>query len=239
MVNRGFVASFAVATFVAVGIATLGTLGVKAQSTSPTPIGPWFGIARPCTPGNRFPVPLGTDDQSVCQQACLGVCPASNFPVDEVTMIPTIFADGTVVADDFAELLPDHHSTAMGKWEYAGTAVLDGKTVDRYQATFIWFQAHAAQDIDPKNPLSVYSGVVRPRFVAFFDKDNPDQMRGYIQPYNYTLTDQFGIVILQPGTPYPLIDPVQRLPVACDPTAQTNPYCLGTLHFVIRRIIAH
>lgn len=238
MVNRGLVANLAFATFVAVGIATLGTLAVKAQGTPPTPIGAWFGIARPCTPGGRFPVPLGTDDQPICQQACFGVCPASNFPVDEVTMIPTLLADGTVLADDFAELL-DHHSTAQGKWEYAGTAVIDGKTVDRYQATFMWFQARNPQDIDPKNPLSVFQGMVRPRFVTFFDKDTPDQMRGFIQPYLYSMTDPFGIVLMQPGTPFPLVDPVARLPVTCDPKAQTNPYCLGTLHFVIRRIQAH
>ena len=153
-------------------------------------------------------------------------------------MIPTLLADGTVLADDFAELL-DHHTTAMGKWEYAGTVVLDGKRLDRYQATFIWFQPRGPSEFDPRNPLSIYQGTVRPRFVTFFDADNPDVMRGFIQPYLYSMTDQFGIVNMQPGTPFPASDPVTRLPVTCDPTVPSNPYCLGTLHFVIRRIMAH
>jgi hypothetical protein len=119
-------------SLVALAVATLvvGALSIwaKAQTSNPpTPIGPWFGIARPCTPGTRFPTPPGSVDQNVCREACLGsACPASNFPVDEVTMIPTILADGTVLADDFAELL-DHHSTAQGTWEYAGKAVISGK----------------------------------------------------------------------------------------------------------------
>jgi hypothetical protein len=217
----------------------LATLTVKAQSTTPTPIGAWFGIARPCTSGSRFQPPPGTVDQNVCREACLGAaCPPSNFPVDEVTMIPTILVDGTVLADDFAELL-DHHSTAQGKWEYAGKAVIGGKSYDRYQASFIWFQAHGPSDINPQNPLSIFQGVVRPRFVTFFDPADPDIMRGYIQPYLYSMTDSTGIVQMQAGTPFPLVDPVARLPVTCDPTARTNPYCLGTLTFTIRRIPAH
>jgi hypothetical protein len=61
-------------------------------------------------------------------------------------------------------------------------------------------------------------------------------MRGYIQPYVYTMTDKSGIVQMQPGTPFPLADPVSRLPVTCNPQQPSNPYCAGTLHFVIRRI---
>jgi hypothetical protein len=236
MLNKVKLVGLMAATFVVIG---LSALGVKAQGNSTGPLGAWFGIARPCTPGSRFPVPPGTDDQAICRQACLGVCPASNFPVDEVTMIPNILADGTVLADDFAELFPDHHTHAQGHWESAGSVIIDGKKMDQYQATFIWFQARAAADIDPKNPISVFQGVVRPRFVTFYDPGTPDQMRGYIQPYLYTMTDQFGIVMMQPGTPYPLVDPVARLPATCDPTAPTNPYCLGTLHFVIRRINGH
>ena len=207
----------------------------KAQSAIPTPIGPWFGIARPCTPGGRFPNPPGTVSQAVCNEACQGPCPPSDFPVGEVTMIPTLLADGTVLADDFAELL-DHHSTAHGKWQYAGKVVIDGKEFDKYQATFIWFQARNASDVDPRNPLAIFEGVIRPRFVTFFDPANPDTMRGYIQPYQYIMTDNFGIVALQPGTPFPLVDPVAPLPAPCDPSARTNPRCLGTLTFVIRRI---
>jgi len=64
-------------------------------------------------------------------------------------------------------------------------------------------------------------------------------MRGFIQPYLYSMTDNLGIVNMQPGLPWPLVDPMARLPGRCDPTAPTNPYCLGTLMFNIRRIPAH
>ncbi len=229
-----------VATIVATLMVSALSIWAKAQSSStPTPVGPWFGIARPCTPGTRFPTPSGSVDQNVCREACFGsACPASNFPVDEVTMIPTILADGTVLADDFAELL-DHHSTAQGTWEYGGKAVIGGKSYDRYQATFIWFAPRNPPDIDSKNPLSVFQGVIRPRFVTFFDPADPNIMRGYIQPYVYAMTDSTGIVLMQPGQPFPAVDPLGRLPVTCDPTAHTNPYCAGTLQFTIRRIPPH
>jgi hypothetical protein len=218
-------------------LAGLPSTSLEAQGT-PTPIGAWFGIARPCTPGNsRFPNPPGTVDQAVCHEACQGgTCLPSNFPVNEVTMIPTLLADGTVLADDFAELL-DFHSTAHGKWEYAGKAVINGRELDKYQATFIWFQARNPDEVDPNNPLSIFEGVVRPRFVTYFDPTNPDTMKGFIQPYIYTMTDKFGIVDLVPGTPFPTVDPVLPLPVECNSIAPVaNPRCLGTLTFVIRRI---
>jgi hypothetical protein len=215
---------------------SLSSISLKAQGATPTPIGAWFGIARPCTPGGRFPNPPGTVSQSICHEACQGgACLPSTFPVDEVTMIPTLLADGTVLADDFAELI-DHHSTAQGKWEYAGKAVIDGKELDKYQATFIWFQARNPTDVDPRSPLGIFEGVVRPRFVTFFDPSDPNTMRGFIQPYLYTMTDSTGIVALQPGSPFPAVDPVAALPILCDPFAKTNPHCLGTLTFVIRRI---
>jgi hypothetical protein len=222
----------------AMSVALVGAVGLSAQgAAAPTPIGAWFGIARPCT-ATPFTKPAGTEDPTICRLACnAATCPVSNFPVNEVTMIPTILADGTVLADDFAELL-DHHSTAQGKWKFVGVESVDGRPMERYQATFIWFQARNPSDIDPRNPLSTFAGVVRPRFVTFFDKDNPDLMRGFIQPYLYPMTDQFGIVNLLKGTPFPQPDPIAPLPANCDPTLQAIPYCFGTLHFYIRRIQA-
>jgi hypothetical protein len=238
MLTTKHLAALTVAFSVAAGL-TLLTVHVKAQAVAPTPIGAWFGIARPCTTNSRFQPPSGTVNQEVCRDACLGAaCPASNFPVDEVTMIPTLLADGTVLADDFAELI-DGHTTAQGKWEFAGKAVIGGKSVDRYQASFLWFSARNRQDIDPSSPLSIFNGIIRPRFVTFWDVNNPDIMQGFIQPYVYSMTDRFGIVLMQPGLPWPAVDPMARLPVTCDPGVLSNPYCAGTLTFNIRRIPAH
>ena len=46
------------------------SLGVKAQSPPPLPAaaGAWWGIARPCTSGSRFPVPANTVNQSICKE---------------------------------------------------------------------------------------------------------------------------------------------------------------------------
>ena len=237
MVKFRHVAALTIPLFTLAGLAAL---PLTAQTTAPvpTPIGAWFGIARPCTAGSRFPVPPGTVSQSVCKDACGGVtCPASTFPVDEVTMIPTLLADGTVLATDHASLF-DSHSTGQGKWEAAGKTVIDGKSFDRYQASFMWFQPRKPTETDPRNPGSVFLGVVRPRFVMFFDPADPDIMKGYIQPYLFGMTDGYGIVNMQPNSPFPAVDPMGSLPAACDPTAKTNPYCLGTLMFVVRRIPA-
>jgi hypothetical protein len=232
---RKKITALVAASFVLAGLTSI---SLKAQSVPATPIGAWFGIARPCTSGSRFQPPPGTVSQSVCREACQGgPCPPSIFPVDEVTMIPTLLADGTVLADDFAALL-DGHTTAHGKWQYTGKAMIDGKELDRYQATFIWFQGRNPTDVDPRTPLGLFQGVIRPRFVTYFDPTNPDTMRGFIQPYLYKMTDNFGIVNMQPGTPIPEVDPVAPLPVGCDPFADTNPRCFGTLTFVIRRIQA-
>ncbi len=208
---------------------------VHAQSTRPSPVGAWFGIARSCTSPSRFPQPPNTVDQSICREACGGDrCPASTAPYDEVTMMPQLFADGNVVATDHVALV-SHHTTGQGRWEAAGKAIIDGREYERVVASFMWLQPHAPQDVDPRNPWSIFQGMAHPRFVMFFDPANPDILKGYIQPYLYSITDGFGIVNLQPGTPFPTPDPLV-LPQICDPTAKTNPYCAGTFMFVIRRV---
>lgn len=215
---------------------------VFAQGTPPappTPIGAWVGIARVCTTGSRFQPPPGSVNQSVCREACLGsACAPSVFPIDEVLMLPTLLADGTVLATDGASLL-DGHSTAQGHWEFGGKVVIDGKAFDRYQATFVWFQGRNPPDVDPQNPLSRFLGVVRPRFVVFFDPTSPDVMQGFIQPYLFPMTDSQGILKMQPASPFPAIDPMGNLPVRCDPGVQSTPACFGTLMFTLRRILAH
>lgn len=217
----------------------------------PTPIGAWFGVARPCVyPTFGFPLnPTGTapiadpaPDAAICNIAGAPATSAPNaFPVVQVTMIPTLLADGTVLADDFAELL-DHHTTAHGKWENQGKVKVDGKWLEKYQATFVWFSGPLQAFGDPANPAFI--GSIRPRFVTFFDKDNPDEMRGYIQPYLYRYTtaspDGIGAVKFDSTGKFPVPSPADPLPNSCDPSDTDAPVpCLGTLHFYIHRIPAH
>jgi hypothetical protein len=199
-------------------------------------VGTWFGIARSCTTPSRFPQPPNTVDQAICREACGGdKCPATTFPIDEVTMMPQLFADGNVVATDHLTLI-NGHATGQGQWNATGKAVIDGKEYDRVTAVFMWLQPAEPQNVDPRNPFSKFQGMARPRFVMYLDPANPDLVKGYLQPYLYSITDRFGIVNLQPGTPFPTPDPVTPLPEVCDPTAKTNPYCAGTFMFVVRRM---
>jgi len=238
---RTFLAATTGALLGVVVMSGIGTLRVDAKQTTaapPVPNGTWFGIARSCTSPSRFPQPPNTVDQDICQQACgfAKVCPVTTFPVDEVTMMPELFADGSVVATDHATLV-DGHPIGQGRWEPAGTAVVAGKTYQKISAAFMWFQPRQPQQVDSNFPFSRFGGMAHPRFVMFFDPANPDIMKGYLQPYLYSITDRFGIVNLQPGTPFPTPDPVQPLPDACDPTSTSdNPYCFGTFMFVIRRL---
>jgi hypothetical protein len=198
--------------------------GQNVHSNAPSPIGAWFGVARPCSNPS---VPDPNPDSTICE---IAGDQGNNFPLGQVTMIPTLLGDGTVLADDFAELV-DGHTTAQGKWEYAGRVKVDGKWLDKYQATFIWFS-----NLGFVNPLN-FAGSVRPRFVTFFDKDNPDEMRGYIQPYVYPYAAPSGLVNFDGKFPSP--NPTDPLPTTCDPNAGGPVPCLGTLHFYIRRILAH
>ena len=217
-------------------VVVTGFLSADANAQAPpSPVGPWFGIARSCTTNSRFPQPPNTIDQAICRDACQGVtCPMATFPVDEVVMTPEFFADGTMVATDHASLV-DGHPIGQGRWEYAGKAVIDGKQFDRYRASFMWLQPRQPQEVSRDNPWSAFGGVSRPRFVFYVDPANPDEAKGWIQPFFFGITDKYGITNLQPGTPYPSPDPLAPLPAVCDPTKQSNPYCFGTLMFVIRR----
>lgn len=217
-------------------VAGLPSFVLEAQTPPPSPVGTWFGIARSCNTPSRFAQPPNTVDEAICQEACGGTrCPVTTFPIDEVTMMPMLFADGSVVATDHATLV-DGHPIGQGRWEGAGTAVIDGKQYERVQASFMWFQPRTPHEVDPRNPWSKFLGMAHPRFVMYFDPANPDIIKGYLQPYLFSITDGFGIVNLQPGTPFPTPDPVAPLPQVCDPTARTNPYCFGTFMFVVRRV---
>src|SRR5262245_20763481 len=99
-------ASLAALVAVCIGLASVRTDDDDdKKKEEPTPIGAWFGIARPCTFADGTLNPLA--DQDFCRAICGGstckrMSPA--FPHREVTMIPTLLFDGTVMADDFAEV---------------------------------------------------------------------------------------------------------------------------------------
>jgi hypothetical protein len=196
----------------------------------PTAIGAWWGIARPCPPPGGDSSP---EHAALCTEVC-GACPNAGILPPEVPMIPTLLADNTVLADDAGELSL-YHTTAHGKWaESVDDGLPDRPGTTRFKATFVWFgQTPPA--------FGVLGNVVRPRFVTYFDPTDPDRMIGFIQPYFFPIASG-GVVIVNPASPLdpfasnhiPTIDPLAPLPDGC----QLNKGCLGTYHFVIRRIKA-
>lgn len=149
-------------------------------------------------------------------------------------MMPTLLADGTVLADDAGELSV-YHTTAHGKWMVSqNDGLVDRPGTQRFKATFYW--------LGQTGPTGRLDNGVRPRFVTYFDPNDPDRMMGYIQPYFFPIASG-GIVNVQPADPnnqfpgnhIPVVDPlVEPLPEGC----QTSLGCLGTYHFIIRRIKA-
>jgi len=206
------------------------------RNAKPDPIGAWFGIARPCPPppGDTSPT-----HAALCTSVC-GACP--NLPgtlPPEVPMMPTLLADGTVLADDAGELAV-YHTTAHGKWSVSENDGLPNRPgTQRFKASFLWL----GQNFAGSNKLD---NAVRPRFVTYFDPKDPDRMLGFIQPHFFSpVAPPFstnGIVNVIPANPadtfssdhIPLVDPLASLPPGCiiPPVGK----CLGTYHFVIRRI---
>jgi hypothetical protein len=221
------------------------------QQGGPSPVGAWFGVARPCPP----PTPTvagGVDDDTahatLCQQIC-GKCssvPGSLPP--EVPMMPSILGDGNVVVND-AGSIPVFHTTAQGQWAAdpdPAQPQLPGRT--RYQATFVWLQGSGG-------PNAQFVGVARPRFVTYFDENNPDVMVGYIQPHFFPIVGAGGKVNVVASNlagsfeANHLIAPISPLetttnflgplPAGCKTPIDTVPgFCLGTYHFTIHRITA-
>ena len=228
-----FAAALVVAAVTAAGLASR---DVSAQSAVSPNVGTWWGIARACTTNSRFPQPPGTINQDICKASCGGVaCPMSTFPIDEVAMMPEFFADGNMVATDHASLV-DGHPMGQGRWELVGQVSIAGKTYTKFQSSFMGFQPQQPQNVDPNDPWSRFAGMAHPRFVMYFDPATPDVMIGALTPFLYSITDKYGIVNLQPGTPFASPDPTGPLPDVCDPTKQTNPYCFGTFMFVVKRV---
>jgi len=167
-------------------------------------------------------------------------------------MMPTLLADGTVLADDAGEI-GRYHTTAHGKWtpnSDAASLQLTGK--QRFDATSFWLQSFPPP-ADPGSLTDVvgqlggtccFGGGARPRFVTYFDPTDPDRMQGFIQPFLFPFVDPAtGLVQVNPAVPTDTyagnhipargLDPLIALP-ACAPANG----CLGTYHFVIRRIKA-
>lgn len=206
----------------------------RGRSTAPSPVGAWFGIARPC------PADPTTDASHValCQKIC-GNCtsiPGSLPP--EVPMMPAIMADGSVVVND-AGSISVFHTTASGSWaaDPSDPIQLPGRV--RYQASFVWLQGSPDQ-VSGLNINRQFVGVARPRFVTFWDQSNPDAMFGYIQPHFFPIVGAAGLVNVQPsgaagsfeGSHLPVLNFLGNLPEGC----QNNAGCLGTYHFTIHRI---
>lgn len=208
-------------------------------AAGPSAVGSWFGIARPCPADVQKDSPTHV---AFCQAVC-GTCSSiPNTLPPEVPMMPTLLADGTVIADDAGEIVR-YHTTATGNWtvsENDGLPDIPGTI--RYKATFFWLGSTAQGPTD--FGTCCFSNSVRPRFIAYFDPKDPDRLQGFIQPYASPFVDaKTGLVIVNPFSP---ADPKGGnhipatqldliggpLPAGC----QNNLGCLGTYHFVIRRI---
>ncbi|MEQ1884891.1 MAG: hypothetical protein ABL967_07500 [Bryobacteraceae bacterium] len=205
------------------------------RDNGPSAVGNWFGIARPC--------PAVGDDAghaNFCTTVCK-LCPNAGVLPPEVPMMPMIHADGTVTVND-AVSIAVFHTTAQGAWAPdpdPNQPQFPRKT--RLQASFIWLDG---------NPNHQFDGVVRPRFVTYWDPSNPDNMIGYIQPYffptngNPAAPSPTMFTIPAPNSKgnlnvtnhYPAVDLIAKLPKTCDPGVNN---CLGTYHFTIHRIKAN
>ena len=208
------------------------------QSSDPSAVGTWFGVARPCQ------VDLAGADAGhfdFCDKVC-HLCPfiPGTLP-PEVPMMPTIHGDGTVTVND-AGSIPVFHTTAQGAWAAdpdPKQPQFAGKT--RYQASFVWLQGSPDQ-VAGGGVVRQFVGVARPRFVTYFDPKNPDNMIGYIQPYFFPIVGADGKVnVLAPPqmkgnldvtNHYPALDFLAKLPSVCEPEVG----CLGTFHFTIHRV---
>jgi hypothetical protein len=90
-------------------------------------------------------------------------------------------------------------SDRTGRWEAAGQAVVAGKTYNKYQASFMWFQPQQPQAVVPNNPWSRFAGMAHPRFVMYFDPATPDIMIGALQTNPYCFgTFMFVVKRVQP-----------------------------------------
>lgn len=187
----------------------------KEKNKPPTssPVGSWFGRAVPdCSGAPGCPI-------EVVMQ------PTLHPPHD-----PTI-PEGIVTATDSGLIPP--HTTALGTWvqKDKDDNVCPNRT-DRYEATFMWFQG-----VDPAQSSCIFQGSVRTRFITCFDKKNPDQMEGTLEPFFFNYVDPKTCKVKLGSDGFPSPDPLgEPLPETCNGLDEAGNGCPFTAHFVIRRI---
>ncbi len=205
------------------------SLPLAIAEATPNVVGAWFGVARPC------PANAGTDSAdhaTFCAVVC-DLCPNAGLLPPEISMNATLKEDGTMIEGDSGQISL-YHTTAQGEWAVSNNDGLPDRTgTQRIKATFMW--------LGQNGPTGILGNAVRTRFVTYSDPQDPDRMLGYIQPYFFPIAAPNGTVIVNPPNPLdpldgnhiPTIDPLTSpLPPGC----QLDKGCLGTYHFLIRRI---
>ena len=210
------------------------------QSSEPSVVGTWFGIARPCPAAGA-----DAGHANFCQAVCGSCASIPGALPAEIPMVPMIHADGTITVNDAASTVV-FHTTAGGAWAPDPDETqpqFSDKT--RFQASFIWLQG------DGQTP-GHFVGIARPRFVTYFDPSDPDNMIGYIQPHFFPTNggpptvlpySPNMYVVPPPNTKgnldvtnhYPALDFLAALPSGCQPSQG----CLGTYHFTMHRVKAN
>ena len=108
---------------------------------SVSPVGSWFGNAK---------------------------SPDPNSPLGEVFMMPTFFADGTLIANDSHEV-NNPHTTAHGSWVRLGQR--------KVKATFIWINL-----APPGTAPNGVAGTFRITLLGEISPKNQDEMTGTLHP---------------------------------------------------------
>jgi len=195
------------------------------------PFGAWFGVARLCPADSVTDSPVHA---AFCTAICNGACSSSGLLPPEIAIMPSILEDGALLADDAGQIgitgtANNYHTTAHGRWTDSKSDGLPNRPgTDRIKGTFLWLGT------GPQ-----FTNAVRTRFVTYFDADDPDRMLGFIQPFMRIIAVGGLVVVLPPsptdtlrGNHIPATDPLAPLPAGCS----LADGCLGTYHFVIRRI---
>jgi hypothetical protein len=201
--------------------------GTTGLPTKPGVVGAWFGIARPCPTSTTADSP---DHAAFCTAIC-GTCANAGILPPEIPMTATVNEDGTMIEDESGEIAL-YHTTGHGQWAPSlNDGLLDRAGTQRIKGTFLWMGQTPAF-------LGLLGNAVRTRFVTYSDPLDPDRMIGYVQSYFFPIASGGTVNVNPPTDPMdgnhiPSVDPlVSPLPLGCD----LSKGCLGTYHFILRRI---